>query len=82
MLGACSVQPDRLWQQMDAGATILCTHNKDVRKHNATALEWHQRHGHVRGQQVHRVAMRHDALAAGPVGARAAKAWLKRPHFH
>lgn len=38
VLGSCYVPEGSLWQQLDATATILCTHNRDVRRHNQTAL--------------------------------------------
>lgn len=82
ILGACFVPASSLWQEMDTTATILCTHNRDVKKHNRTALRWHQKHGDIQGQQVYSVAMQHDALSGGPEGAKKAKAWLNAPHFH
>ncbi len=86
ILGACGVPDVGLGNVLDATATVLCTHNRDVRRHNRTALQWHQHHGDVRGQTLYEVAMRHDAHTAPPptpgTSNDSLAAWIKLPNFH
>jgi hypothetical protein len=51
-----------------------------VRRHNATALLWHQRK-HLLGSEVYEVHLQHDAPADGPAAA-AAREFVARPNFH
>lgn len=71
-----------LEEQLDATATVLCTHNRDVSRHNRTALMWHCDKGDLKGQLVHKVHMQHNAAAAGPAAAHRIRPWLNTPHFH
>jgi hypothetical protein len=40
-LGKCLAAASTIKEHFEEGVTILCTHNKDVKKHNASALRWH-----------------------------------------
>ena len=81
VLGDCFRPADDLPRLLDESAVVLCTHNRDVRAHNQTALAWHEQHGSLEGP-IYEVAMEHDADKAPPRARANAAAWLGRKSFH
>jgi hypothetical protein len=62
---------------LDITATVLCTHNQDVRRHNERALKWHHAHNPAVTGPVYNVSMEHNAQGHSHM-----QGWLTRPNFH
>ncbi|WIA28669.1 hypothetical protein OEZ86_011205 [Tetradesmus obliquus] len=62
---------------LDINTTVLCTHNRDVRRHNVQALKWHHANNPAVSGPVYRVDMQHDAHRH-----RHMQPWLAKPGFH
>lgn len=77
-LGRCSGHSSRrLEQLMGLTTTVLCTHNRDVRRHNEQALRWHMANNPAVTGPVYAVQMQHNAHGCGHM-----QQWLKHPGFH
>lgn len=81
VLGHCFRPNHDLIDLLDDTTVVLCSHNRDVRIHNNTALLWHRDHGNLQGP-VYDVAMDSNANEASQEARHAAQAWLYRPNFH
>lgn len=73
---------DSLPDLLSTNATILCTHNRDVRAHNETALQWHSQHNPNVTGPIYDVALQHNCPDLLSTSAQPVQQWLRRHGFH